>query len=100
MRRDFLGAYDRFAGAPLLFERGVDDRVVEPVHCNGLEHPKLPRLLPRAALAKLREEVEMAKALCPPFDPLAYRQGHLTPVYFGSALNNFGVRELLRGIGE
>jgi peptide chain release factor 3 len=48
----------------------------------------------------LREEVEMAKGLCPPFDLEAYRGGHLTPVYFGSALNNFGVRELLRGVGE
>ena len=42
----------------------------------------------------------MAKGLCPPFDPQAYREGHLTPVYFGSALNNFGVRELLRGVAE
>src|SRR5262249_61732973 len=43
---------------------------------------------------------EMAKGLCPPFDLEAYRAGHLTPVYFGSALNNFGVRELLRGVAE
>src|SRR5437660_953776 len=42
----------------------------------------------------------MAKGLCPPFDTQAYREGHLTPVYFGSALNNFGVRELLRGVAE
>ena len=42
----------------------------------------------------------MTKGLCPPFDPRAYREGHLTPVYFGSALNNFGVRELLAGVGE
>src|SRR5207244_3361792 len=81
----------------LLFERGVHDRVTEPVRCNGLDDPKLLRLLPKAALAQLREEVEMAKGLCPPFEPQAYREGHLTPVYFGSALNNFGVRELLRG---
>jgi peptide chain release factor 3 len=65
------------------------------------------RRLPKAALVKLRDEVEMAKGLCPPFDSHAYRAGHLTPVYFGSALNNFGsalnnfgVRELLRGAGE
>jgi hypothetical protein len=38
----------------------------------------------------------MAKGLCPAFEPQAYREGHLTPVYFGSALNNFGVRELPR----
>ena len=100
MGRDFLGTYDLFADALLLFERGVHDRVTEPVRCSGLDDPKLPRLLPKAALAKLREEVEMAKGLCPPFDPQAYREGHLTPVYFGSALNNFGVRELLAGVGE
>jgi peptide chain release factor 3 len=34
----------------------------------GLDNPQLPRLLPKAALAKLREEVEMAKGLCPPLE--------------------------------
>jgi peptide chain release factor 3 len=63
MGRDFLGTYDLFADAPLLFERGVHDRVTEPVRCSGLDDPKLPRLLPKAALAKLREEVETAKGL-------------------------------------
>ncbi|MEK9725961.1 MAG: EF-Tu/IF-2/RF-3 family GTPase, partial [Rhodospirillaceae bacterium] len=52
------------------------------------------------AVAKLREEVEMARGLCPPFDLEAYREGHMTPVYFGSAINNFGVRELLEGLAE
>jgi peptide chain release factor 3 len=89
-----LGTYDLIADALLLFERGVHDRVTEPVRCSVLDDPKLPRLLPKDALAKLREEVEMAKRLCPPFDAQAYREGHLTPVYFGSALNNFEVREL------
>jgi peptide chain release factor 3 len=100
MGRDFLGTYDLFADALLLFERGVHDRVTEPVRCSGLDDPQLARLHPKEALAKLREEVEMAKGLCPPFDAQAYRESHLTPVYFGSALNNFGVRELLAGVGE
>jgi hypothetical protein len=82
------------------FERGVHDRVTEPVRCSGLDDPKLPRLLPKEALAKLREEVEMAKGLCPPFDPQAYRAGHLTSVYFGSPLDNFGARELPRDVGD
>jgi peptide chain release factor 3 len=38
----------------------------------------------------------MAKGPCPPFDQEAYSEGHLTPVYFGSAPNNLGLRELLR----
>jgi peptide chain release factor 3 len=100
MGRDFLGTYDLFADALLLFERGVHDRVTEPVRCSGLDDPKLPRLLPKQALAKLRDEVEMAKGLCPSFDPQAYCEGHLAPVYFGSAHNNFGVRVLLAGVGE
>jgi peptide chain release factor 3 len=100
MGRDFLGSYDLFADALLLFARGGGERIVEPVRCAGLEDGKLAALLPAAALAKLREEVEMARGLCPAFAREAYRQGHMTPVFFGSALNNFGVRELLAGIAD
>jgi peptide chain release factor 3 len=100
MGRDFLGTYDLFQNTLLLFDRGHGDRIVEPVRCSGLDDPKLEQLLPAEAILKLRDEVEMAKGLCPDFDLESYRAGHLTPVYFGSAINNFGVRELLRGIGE
>jgi len=88
----FLGTYDLFADALLLFENGVHDRVTEPIRGNGLDDPQLPRLLPKQARAKLREEVEIANGLCPPFDPEACRASHLTPVYFGSALKNFAWR--------
>jgi peptide chain release factor 3 len=98
MGRDFLGTYDLFADALLLFERGAGNQVVAPVHCRGLDDPTLPRRLPQRALAELREAVEMARGLLPPFDLAAFRAGHLSPVYFGSALNNFGVRELLSGV--
>ena len=67
MRRNFLGTSDLFAYALLLFERGVHERVTERVRCSDLHDPKLPRLLPKSALAKLREEIEMAKGLYPPF---------------------------------
>jgi peptide chain release factor 3 len=66
----------------------------------GLDDPTLDRQLPAGAAAQLREEVHLARALCPPFDLESYREGHLTPVYFGSALHNFGVRELLDGLVE
>jgi peptide chain release factor 3 len=100
MGRDFLGTYDLFTDTLLLFARGGGDRVVDPVRCTGLDDPQLGELLPAAALQKLREDVAMVRGLCPPFNLDSYRQGHLTPVFFGSALNNFGVRELLRGIAE
>src|SRR5215469_6876841 len=100
MGRDFLGTYDLFHDALLLFARGAGERIVEPVHAKGLDDPRLAELLPAPALAKLRDEAEMARGLCPQFSLEAYRQGHLTPVFFGSALNNFGVRELIQGIGD
>jgi peptide chain release factor 3 len=100
MGRDFLGTYDLFADALLLFERGAGERIVEPVRCTGLDDPKLAELLPAPALEKLRDEVAMARGLCPAFDRKAYREGHMTPVFFGSALNNFGVRELLQGVSD
>jgi len=98
--RDFLGTFDLFNDALLLFERNAGERVVEPIRCTGLDDPQLPRLLPEPAIRRLRDEVEMARGLCKKFDLNAYREGHLTPVFFGSALNNFGVRELLRGVAE
>src|SRR5207237_1312683 len=76
MGRDFLGAYDLFNDGLLLFERGLHDRVVEPVRCAGLDDPELSRRLPVPVIAKLREEVGMARGLCPEFDLEAYRQGH------------------------
>jgi peptide chain release factor 3 len=61
MGRDFLGTYDLFQDALLLFERGAGERVTEPVRCRGLDDPKLEGLLPAPALQKLREEVAMAR---------------------------------------
>src|SRR6202040_3777058 len=98
MGRDFLGTYDLFADALLLFERGVHDRVIEPVRCSGLDDPKLLRLLPKEALAKLREEVEMAKGLCPPFDAEAYRGGPSDPGLLWQCAQQF--RGAHAGVGE
>lgn len=98
MGRDFLGCYDLLNDRLVLVSRSKGERpdVGEP--CNGLDDPKLDELLPDYAVAKLREEVEMARGLCPELDEEAYRSGDMTPVYFGSAINNFGVRELLDGL--
>ncbi|MEA2782619.1 MAG: peptide chain release factor 3 [Rhodospirillaceae bacterium] len=51
-------------------------------------------------LAKLEEDVSLARAACPLFDATSYRQGHLTPVFFGSALQTFGVAALLEGLAR
>jgi peptide chain release factor 3 len=100
MGQSFLGCYDLFRDRLLLLDRGRNDVAVEGEVCEGLDDPKLDQRLPANAVARLREEVEMARGLCPPFDLASYREGHLTPVFFGSALNNFGVRDLLDGLVE
>ena len=99
MGRNFLGCYDILRDRLLLSERSKGNTIDEGIPCEGLDDPKLDELLPADAIAKLREDVEMVRGLCPEFDLDAYREGTLTPVYFGSAINNFGVRELLDGIG-
>ncbi|MEE2745337.1 MAG: EF-Tu/IF-2/RF-3 family GTPase, partial [Pseudomonadota bacterium] len=73
-----------------------DEKIIEK--CHGLEDPKLDELLPDFAVKRLRDEVEMIRGLCPKFNLQEYREGSLTPIYFGSAINNFGVQELLAGI--
>src|SRR5919106_1604078 len=61
--RDFLGTYDLFRDLLLLFERGVNDRVIEPISCRGLDDSVLRQRLQAPALATLREQVEMARGL-------------------------------------
>ncbi len=100
MGRGFLGCYDLFRDRLVLMERSKGEKPDEGEACEGLDDPKLDELLPAHAVEKLREEVEMARGLMPEFDFQAYREGHMTPVYFGSALNNFGVREVLEGLGD
>ncbi|GAB3124891.1 peptide chain release factor 3 [Novispirillum itersonii] len=100
MGKGFLGCYDLWKDQLILMERskGGMPGLGEP--CSGLDDPMLDSQLPSMAVEKLREDVEMARALCKPFDPQSYLEGHLTPVFFGSAVNNFGVRELLQGLAE
>ena len=100
MGRNFPGCYDLFRDRLILMSRSREEKPDEGETCEGLDDAKLDELLPADAVGQLREEVEMARGLCPDFDLGAYREGHMTPVYFGSAINNFGVRELLDGLAE
>ena len=100
MGRDFKGCYDLLNDQLVLFDRSKGDTLKEGVQCSGLDDAKIDELLPAEQAAKLREDVEMVRGLCPEFDLESYLGGHMTPVFFGSAVNNFGVRELLGGIGR
>jgi peptide chain release factor 3 len=100
MGRDFKGCYDLIRDRLILMDRTKGNKLTDEIACNDLNDPKIDEFLGSEAAQKLREDVEMVRGLCKPFDHQAYREGHLTPVYFGSAVNNFGVRELLLGLAE
>ncbi len=98
--RDFLGCYDMLHDRLELMDRADRNRVATSISIKGLDDPKLAEHVPADLLEKLREEVEMARELLPPFDQQALLDGTLTPIWFGSAINSFGVKELMDGIGE
>jgi len=98
MGRTFLGCYDLYRDRLLLTERSRERLNDEGIECQGLDDPGLDANLPESAAKTLRDEVAMARGLCPPFDLAEFRAGHQTPMFFGSAITSFGVRELLRGI--
>ncbi|MEK7245323.1 MAG: EF-Tu/IF-2/RF-3 family GTPase, partial [Pseudomonadota bacterium] len=101
MGRSFLGCYDLFRDRLALIAKSRAGALPEAGEvCHGLDDAKLATLLPAEALATLREEAAMAHGASKPFDLRAYREGHLTPVFFGSAVNTFGVRELLEGLAS
>ena len=66
----------------------------------GLHDPRLDALVGPERAAALREEAELAGAACPEFDAEQFREGHLTPVFFGSALRDFGIGHLLDGLAR
>ncbi|RRH75145.1 peptide chain release factor 3 [Falsigemmobacter faecalis] len=97
--KDFLGAYDLLNDRLEIMDRADRNKVAESVQIKGLDDPKLAEHIPADQLAKLREEVEMARELLPAFDRESFLNGSMTPIWFGSAINSFGVKELMDGIG-
>ncbi|MFX0540200.1 peptide chain release factor 3 [Roseovarius sp. S4756] len=98
--RDFMGCYDMLNDRLELMDRADRNKVADSIEINGLSDPKLDENLPAELVAKLREEVEMARELLPALDPQAVLEGHMTPIWFGSAINSFGVKELMSGIAQ
>jgi len=98
--REFLGCYDLLNDRLELMDRADRNRVAETVAIEGLDDPKLDEYIPTDLAEKLREEVEMARELLPQIDAEQVLEGHMTPIWFGSAINSFGVRELMDGIAN
>ena len=96
-----IGQGKTFAGTYHLAENAVrrSDDEVERTPVNGPDSNRASGLLPDNDRQPFVEELDLAREACRPFDLAAFREGHLTPVYFGSALRNYGVRDLIEGLG-
>ncbi len=96
--RDFIGCYDILRDRLQIMDRADRNKVAQSIEINGLDDPKLAEHVPGELLENFLEELEMARGLLPPLDRQALLDGTLTPIWFGSAINSFGVQELMDGI--
>ena len=99
MGKSFKGVYDLFRRQLHLFKPGNETRVQEGVVITDLSDPALDRLLGVQA-KDLRRDIELIEGALDPFEIDQYLRGSQTPVFFGSAINNFGVKEMLDGFVE
>ncbi|MBN2630384.1 MAG: peptide chain release factor 3 [Rhodobacteraceae bacterium] len=98
--REFIGAYDLLHDRLEIMDRADRNKVAESIQISGLDDPKLADHVPPDLLQKFREDLEMARELLPAFDRVSFLNGSMTPIWFGSAINSFGVKELMDGMGE
>jgi peptide chain release factor 3 len=99
MGKDFKGVYNLYRKSLHLFTPGKDSRKEKGITITDLADPHLDELLGSQA-AQLREEIALLEGAASPFSHDEYLKGNQTPVFFGSAINNFGVRELLDAFVE
>ena len=99
MGKAFRGVYHLLHEQLMRFTPGEERAGGETELIEGIANPKLDALFP-LEVGQLREDVELIQAASHPFDITAFLAGTQTPVFFGSGINNFGVREILQALVE
>jgi peptide chain release factor 3 len=99
MGKRFKGIYHLYLDTVFLFQSGHNAEAQQARAIKGLDNPELDEALGDAA-NELRDEIDLVKGASHEFDKDAYLNGTLTPVYFGSAINNFGIKALLDDFAE
>ena len=100
MGYDFKGIYNIWEKKLNLFSGDNKTSISEGVEFSDLSNPELDTIIGETAADTLREEIELIDEVYPAFNQDEYLEGKLQPVFFGSALNNFGVKELLEAFIE
>lgn len=95
MGKRFQGVYSLYEKRLVLFRPHGRQEEDEKIVFEDFNDPALETHIGEEAAKELRHDLEVILTVYPKFDAEAYRRGELSPVFFGSAVNNFGVRELL-----
>lgn len=91
----FQGVYNLFDQKLNLFAANKTKIEKDQIELKDLNDPQLDEIVGEGPAEQLRNDVELVEGVYPSFDKEAYLKGEIAPVFFGSALNNFGVKELL-----
>jgi peptide chain release factor 3 len=93
--KDFKGVYDLHNKSLRLFTANTKATEDDTISINDLSDEVLDHYLGDRDAAALREDAELLEGVYGEIDPESYRSGDVAPVFFGSAVNNFGVKEML-----
>ncbi len=100
MGKSFKGVYNILKQQITLFTPGQETRTADGITIDNLDDPQLDEIVGNRQADELREDIELLEGAANPFEYQHYRSASQTPVFFGSAINNFGVQELLNGFVE
>jgi len=95
MGYDFQGIYNLWNENVRLFKEESKTKISDSISITSINDDSLEKIIGLSAKEKLEEELELVREVYPTFDREEYLNGNQHPVFFGSALNNFGVQELL-----
>lgn len=95
MGKTLRGVFNIYENNLNLYEPSKTKRVDDVLEIKGVNDPALDKHLPASAVSQLREEIALVEGVYDPLDTQKYLNGEVAPVFFGSAVNNFGIRELL-----
>ncbi|MDG2062308.1 MAG: peptide chain release factor 3 [Flavobacteriaceae bacterium] len=95
MGYNFKGIYNIWERNIQLFDGEQKQRIEKKVYFDSIDDPQLKATIGNESVITLKEELELIDGIYPQFERGAYLKGELQPVLFGSALNNFGIQELL-----
>ena len=99
MGKEFKGVYNLYTDEIHVYKQGQGSVISEDVRVKGLDSDEAAELLGEY-IGDVRDEIELVRGASHEFDMEAYLDGKLTPVFFGTALGNFGVREMLEDFVE